>query len=195
MVYTHKFGKIEALIRSRYEVFNLKDLSVYWGENESKTREAARYYCNTGKLFRLKNGLYSLYRVPSDFEIAQKLSRPSYITYHTALFAHSINFQLYAQIIHSAANRKKSYIVGDTNFIYHQFKESILFNPIGIDSIGKTYAMASAERAICDSLYLNPDIAFDRLDKIDTDKLVEISQIYGQKSLYKNLKLYFPKIF
>jgi len=41
--------------------------------------------------------------------------------------------------------------------------------------------IASAERAICDRLYLSPNYYFDNLEAIDKEKLQEISLIYNKR--------------
>jgi hypothetical protein len=48
--------------------------------------------------------------------------------------------------------------------------------------------VASKERAICDVLYLFADYYFDYLEDVDTDKLLEIAQIYNNKRLILSVK-------
>ena len=48
--------------------------------------------------------------------------------------------------------------------------------------------MAGPERAICDSLYLFPNLAFDNLNSVNTQKLSQIATIYHNKRLIQSVK-------
>lgn len=184
-------SKIEQLIESNQRVFSIEDLGSIWPENDYiKVKALARYYASKNKLFRVKNGLYSIVENPDILEVAQHLITPSYISYHTALSIHGINFQYYLDI-HCMALRKREIEAQSQKIIYHQIKSDVLFNPLGIMN-QNGYNLASPERAICDSLYLSPGIGFDNLNKIDITELYKIAQIYSNKSLIKNLHRYFP---
>lgn len=174
--------KIETLLEKSQKVFNIEDLATAWGYSDFiKTKNLVAYYLDKQKLFRVAHGLYSTTGKPDILEVAQKLQIPSYITYHTALSIHGINFQFYSSI-HCFSKRKKEVEVLNQKIIYHQVKPEILFNPLGIEK-KENYNLACKERAICDSLYISPSIGFNNLKGIDPEKLLEISQIYGNKRL------------
>jgi len=50
------------------------------------------------------------------------------------------------------------------------------------------YAIASAERALCDRVYLTPGYYFDNLRSINRDKVEEIASIYNNKRLLLEIK-------
>jgi len=178
--------KIETLLEKTQTVFDIQDLAGAWSYLDyTKVKELARYYASKQKLFRVAQGLYSTTDKPEILEVAQKLQTPSYITYHTALGIHGINFQFYSSI-HCFSKRKKEVEVLNHKIIYHQVKPQILFNPLGIEQ-KNNYNLATPERAICDSLYISPSIAFDNLKKIYPEKLLEISRIYGNKRVEKEV--------
>jgi predicted transcriptional regulator of viral defense system len=184
-------SKIEQLIESNQKVFSIADLGSIWSQHDYiKIKALARYYASKQKLFRVKNGLYSIVEKPNILEVAQHLITPSYISHHTALSIHGINFQYYSDI-HCIALRNREIEVQGQKILYHQIKAEILFNPFGIIN-QNGYNIASPERAICDSLYLSPGIGFDNLNTLDTIELFKIAKIYNNKSLIKNLRKYFP---
>jgi len=184
-------SKIEQLLESNQKVFSIEDLAHIWSENDFvKVKELAGYYADNNRIFRIKNGLYSVIEKPDILEVAQHLVSPSYISYHTALSIHGINFQFYSDI-HCISHRKRIIKVQGSTVIYHQIKPEILFNPIGIMA-EKGYNLASPERAMCDSLYLSPGLGFDNLNKINVETLFEIAEIYSNKTLVKSLHKYFP---
>jgi predicted transcriptional regulator of viral defense system len=184
-------SKIEKLLETNQQVFSIQDLASIWSEPDYiKVKALARYYANQFKLFRVKKGVYSLNQKPNILDVAQHLIRPSYISYHTALSIHGINFQYYSDI-HCMAIRNRVIDIQGQKILYHQLMYEILFNPVGIIYEGQ-YNLASPERAICDSLYLSPGIGFDNLNKIDVTLLFKIAKIYNNQTLIKNLHKYFP---
>ncbi|MEM1311892.1 MAG: hypothetical protein AAGF07_00305 [Patescibacteria group bacterium] len=178
--------KLELLLEKTQTVFDIKELAAAWDYLDyKKVKELARYYSGKQKLLRVAHGLYSTTDKPKILEVAQKLQTPSYITYHTALSIHGINFQFYSNI-HCFSKRKKEVVVLGQKIIYHQTKLETLFNPLGIEK-KEGYYLASLERSICDSLYLSPGLAFDNLKNINSEKILEISQIYGNKRVEREI--------
>jgi predicted transcriptional regulator of viral defense system len=188
------FSNYEILLKDKATVFDTTDLTMLWGYSGSnKASELARYYTNKNKLFRLRQGLYSVVDNPDPYLVAQKLLCPSYISFYTALRHHGVIFQWY-ETVFSAALSPKVIKIGDQRYQYNQLKSSILFNPLGIEQ-HDGYNMASIERAICDTLYTFPAASFDNLRAVDPIKLVAIAKIYNKPKLYKSLAVLFPEIF
>jgi predicted transcriptional regulator of viral defense system len=188
-----KYSKYETLLKSGFTVFDISDLSMIWEyDTNVKTALLAKYYEEKGKLIRLKNGVYTIADNPEPFEIAQKILSPSYISFHSALKYHGVVFQWY-ESISSASIHRRTIKAKETTYEYCQLKADIFFNPEGIESTGK-YNIASIERAICDTLYLDSKAYFDNISKVDIQKLKRISTIYNKPSLTKALKSWFPEI-
>jgi predicted transcriptional regulator of viral defense system len=188
------FTNYEILLKDKATVFDTTDLRLLWGyAGDDKASELARYYTNKNKLFRLRQGLYSVVDNPDPYLVSQKLLCPSYISFYTALRHHGIIFQWY-ETVFSAALHPKMIRIGEQGYQYNQLKASVLFNPLGIEQ-HKGYNMASIERAICDTLYIFPNASFDNLRSVDPDKLVAIAKIYNSPKLYKSLSIYFSEFF
>lgn len=150
---------MEALLRSGATVWALDDLRILWKEADANAlRDKAKYYVDKKKLLRLRRGIYALSHEYDHLELAQKLIRPSYLSLETALRAHGVIFQC-STVITSVASYPREIVINEHTYRYHQIKEGILALPVGIEQ-GRHYAMATAERALCDSLYLGfqPDI-------------------------------------
>jgi hypothetical protein len=73
-------------------------------------------------------------------------------------------------------------------FEYHKLKESLLFNPLWIIQTG-TYAIATAERAVCDRLYLSPWYYFDNLEPLQPDLLFQIAELYPSRVILSLKKM------
>lgn len=184
------FKKIELLIASKQSVFTTQDLRLLWQVSDKrKLFEIIKYYLRTKRLQSIYKGLYILsenIRTPSPNEIAQKLIPLSYISLSTALTFHGINFQ-YDSAVHSVSLTSRQYKINGQAFIYHKIKDIVFFDQAGLENKG-TYTIASPERAVCDTLYFFPDWSFDNLDKINKDKLLELSAIYHNEKLEQRVK-------
>lgn len=179
--------RLEILQKTGFNIFTTDDLMVLWDvTNRRDVIESIKDYIRRERMYSIKRGIYSLDKDYDVNELAQKLLSPSYISYYSALAIHGIIFQKYSEI-HCFALYSKDFNINDQKFIYHKINEDVLSIQEGIISEGK-YTIASAERAICDSLYLNKTIAFDNLRNIDIEKLEKISRIYSNKRLEKDIK-------
>ncbi|PJC43671.1 MAG: hypothetical protein CO039_02865 [Candidatus Pacebacteria bacterium CG_4_9_14_0_2_um_filter_34_50] len=178
--------KIEQLLVSSQTVFTVQDLATLWNvSNKISLYSNIRYYLEIGRLKKIHKGIYVVGELENinSFEVAQKLIIPSYISYYTALATHGIIFQLYSSI-HSMASQSKQLTIFSKNekFVYHKLKEKVFYNMLGIED-RKKYLIAGPERAICDSLYFAPGLAFDSLKMINFDLLKKVSKIYDNKRL------------
>lgn len=179
--------RIQILQNTNQNIFTTNDLVVLWKvENRRDAIESVKDYIRRKRMYPIKKGIYSLNKDYDSKELAQKLLSPSYISYYTALAIHGIIFQTYSDI-HSISQISKTYDIDNQKYIYHKASENILYSQVGIVS-SNNYTIASPERAICDSLYLNKDIAFDNLRNIDPLQLSKISKIYDNKRLEKDIK-------
>jgi len=180
--------KIETLLLSSQTVFSVADLSLYWNEpDRKKLWESIKYYLRIGKLQKLRSGMYSLRDGYEELELAVKLFSPAYISFHTALGIHGISFQQYGAV-HVVGSLSKKIVVRDTEFICHQVKDAVLFASMGVLQ-ERQYSIASSERAVCDSLYLSPKMTFDRIENLNSEKLLATATIYENKSLISRVQL------
>lgn len=179
--------RYDKLVNTEKKVFNVDDLVSVWELADRRDAlESIKGYVRRGKLKNPYKGIYQLGDFVDRLELAQKLYPPSYISYFTALAFHGIVFQFYNDIHLMGVNSKKISI-GNDQYIFHKLKEEVLFMQVGLDYNGK-YTIATPERAITDSLYLNKNIAFDNLSMINNEKLLQISEIYKNKRVEMDVK-------
>jgi predicted transcriptional regulator of viral defense system len=164
-------------------------LSAIWGQyKRSDTVQSVSWYVKSGKLKRIRRGLYAIDRDNLDpYVVANKAVTPSYVTGFTILIKHGLSFQV-TNTIHSAALKSQTIKIDDIEFIYHGIKEDIFRNDIGIEK-NDDVSEASLERAVVDVIYYSGGrFQFeDYLDGIDWVKLRQIGRIYGKKSMMKAL--------
>ncbi|MEA2065158.1 MAG: hypothetical protein U9O66_02580 [Patescibacteria group bacterium] len=179
--------KLLKLSNSGKTVFSAADLMLLWGiENKNILWVDISRALKKGYLKHIRRGLYSLDKMEIDkLELAGKLKKNSYISFETVLLKNGIINQWYSTYF-SASDRqadiKNSYGI----FEYRRLSEKILNNRLGIVS-NDNYFIASAERAICDYFYKVGFQQLDDLDDVKKDKLIEISKIYQNKRLEKDI--------
>lgn len=180
--------KAELLLSSSQTVFTVDDLAVLWQMTDrSRLWESIKYYLRTNRLHSIQRGVYALSEDYSPFEAAVKLFPPAYISYTSALAYHGAFFQYSSEIHVMAQASKRLKVMSGQVFIYHQLKNYILLNQMGIEKLDG-YWMATLERAICDTSYLVPSFVFEHLDNVNPQILEQLSKLYGNKSLQNRIK-------
>ncbi len=179
--------KLLKLKNSGKTVFTTGDLTLFWEiGNKDKLWVYISRAMKKGYLKHIRRGLYALDRGEiSNFELAGKLKKNSYISFETALLKNGVINQWYDTIF-SASDRKLSIKNEYGKFNYRKLSDKILNNKLGIINQGN-YFIASTERAICDYFYKDGFQQLDDLDEVDRGKLLEISKIYQNKRLEKDI--------
>lgn len=178
------------ILRSSKSVFSFKEIALLWGESGSNaTWSRINYYVKTGKLLRIRKGLYVKDHNYDLLEFATKIITPSYISFETVLAKEGIVFQYYDEIF-AASYLSRNISCDNHNFNFKKLKQEVLTNDIGI--INKiNYALASPERAFLDTLYINKNYYFDNLSPLNWDEVFKILPLYNNKRMCKEVqKLY-----
>ncbi len=179
--------KYDRLIKSGFEVFNVDDLAILWAAKNRRTvLESIKGYIKRGKIYKIYKGIYAINKDYDKCALAQKLFTPSYITYYTALAKHGIIFQHYHEI-HMFSVNSKIYEIHNQKYVFHKIKLEVLYNQKGI-IVENNYSIATPERALCDSLYLNHTMSFDNLRNINVKELKIMSEIYKNKRLENDVQ-------
>lgn len=169
-------------------VFTTQDLQKIWRySNYRSLIQRINYYAKSGKLIKLKRGLYSIAGIKiNNFELANKLRTPSYISFETVLHREGIIFQWDSRIT-LAGKESKAFNINDTTVVFKQIKDTILLNRTGIID-ENNYAIATKERAILDTLYTSPNFFFDNLRTVNFEKMLEmVNLVYRVKILEKRV--------
>ena len=138
--------------RSQFKFFTTKDLQELLKIKSKRTLEdLIKRLIKAKVLTQLEKGKYSaINKQPSDFEIAQFLYSPSYISFETALNYHGILSQFPVEI--TSVTTKKRTIKTIENKIYSYSKiNSKLFTGYYKEGI---YLIAYPEKALFDQFYM-----------------------------------------
>jgi len=148
-------------------------------ENKNTIKSFLSRQIKSETLQHLYKWIYGLPKF-NNYEFASKIKKNSYISFETVLKSKWIIFQDYSHTIFLASDNTWEKKAIWLNFVYNKIKNSILHNPLWIEQKWQ-YIIASAERAICDRIYISGDYYFDNLESINIEKLKKIAQIYNKR--------------
>jgi len=182
---------LDVLLRSSKTVFSTKDVALLWSEStDSKVSGRLNKYVKSGKLIRVRRGIYVKDKNYNRFEMATRIYTPSYISFETVLTRAGINFQFYKSIF-VASYVTREIKVEDQAISFVRIKDYVLSNSTGIENHTDGYSAATKERAVLDRIYITKDYHFDNLNGLDWNKIFEILPIYRNKKMEKTIQKYF----
>lgn len=186
----NKFNLIKELLKSSTTVFSFKELLLLsGGMDPSLLKSQLHYYIIKGELYKLRRGLYAKNKDYNRFEVATKIYIPSYISFETVLSRSGIIFQYYNQIFVATYASKTIECDGQV-YTLRTIKDTILTDNKGI-ILEESYSIASCERALLDTLYLNHEYHFDNLRPINWATLYDLLPLYNNKRMLKKINSYY----
>lgn len=181
---------LSVLLRSKNTVFSFKDLSLIWNQtNADLTKKYAYRYVKMGKLYSIRRGIYAKDRNYDRLELANKIYTPAYVSFETVLAKEGVIFQKYDQIFVASYLTREISCDGQA-YVFRRVKDSVLLNASGIEN-KENYHIASKERALLDTIYLNKSTHFDNLSSINWEACFKILTIYDNKAMVKRLNSYY----
>lgn len=163
---------------------------MLWRNVESPAARArVNYYVKNGALYPLRRGLYAKDKNYNKLELATKILIPAYVSFETVLASEGIIFQYYGDIF-VASYQTKNIVCDGQIYSFKKIKKSVLTNREGID-LKSSCSIATKERAVLDTIYLNKNYHFDNLSPLDWDKLFELLPIYENRRMVKSLNVLF----
>ena len=166
-------------------VFSFKNLKDLWQSSSQTTKVIAKRMVDKNLITRISRGYFALDENFNEFELANIIITPSYVSFNSSLFHHGISFQV-SMIISSVALLHYQRKINEKTYKYFSMKESLFFNLEGIN-YKDHFAIAKPERAILDCLYFGLLPNIDVHDKLNFNYIEKISSFYP-KSVQKKLK-------
>ncbi len=173
---------IYKLLETEKTVFSLNEIAMLVNAKEtSNLKSQLHYYVKTGLLLNIRRGFYAKQKYNVE-EFVCKLYTPTYISLDYVLQKEFINFQ-YNSKFSAISYLSREVTVENNTISYRKLKNSALINTLGIHRLDNGINIASAERAVMDSLYLNKSGYFDNITKLNIDLMRKMIPIYQSKSL------------
>jgi predicted transcriptional regulator of viral defense system len=174
--------KIEALLtlqKSKRNIFSLIDLKKLLRiESDNTAYIQAVRLIKEGILERIAQGVYCLKdSKPHDFEIANFLCKPSYLSLESALAYYGILIQVPRNVASVTPKRAKKINAGNKEFVYSHLDQRYYSDYIK----EKNFIIATPEKALIDTVFfasygrtvIHPEEWV--LDNIDRKKLKKLS--------------------
>lgn len=183
--------KLDKILNSQNTVFTVFELqNLFKNKNIFTFKKTLSNYVKKWVFERIVRWVYAIkWRNIDYLELANKIYSPSYISFFTALYKYWVIFQ-YEKDVYLAYKKTDIRPILDFNINLKCLKKSILMNSTWIINNWK-YSIASAERAILDTMYLYKDYYFDNISWIDLEKIKELLPIYDSKTFSIRVKKYF----
>ncbi len=164
---------LNKIIKSNRHLFSSRDIQEVFGIKSKKTLEGViKKFVDENILTRLEKGKYLLADANiSDFEIAQFLYSPSYISFETALNYHGILSQFPVEITSATTKFPVQKVIQGKLYSYSKIKVN-LFTGYYKE---KNALIAYPEKALFDQLYMiakgvKTEEYLDEMDYINIDK-------------------------
>lgn len=178
---SQKDNRISKLIHFKQPIFHINDLAIIWNiNNRNSLYTLLKRYTQTGILFRIFKGLYSLYPLKDldPYLLGLKaIHRFAYVSTESILVENGIIPQIiYDYTFVSSISLKMK--IGDYYHTFRKLDDKYLFNPEGIyeqNGIRK----AIKERAAVDLLYFNPKAVLDGKNLLNMDKIKVLQKEIG----------------
>jgi predicted transcriptional regulator of viral defense system len=179
--------------KSKKTVFSISEIALMFsGISPVSLKKRLNYLVGKGDLKSVRKGIYAKdgYNI---LEAANKIFKPSYISFQTILKQEGVIFQETNTIfIASYLSRKTQF--GNYIFSYHKIPELVLTNEQGVEKKGEVF-VATKERAFLDTVYIFKDYYFDNLSTLDWNVINEMKSMYGSKILLKRVNRYYKDYF
>ena len=181
-----KLNKKEQRIFTPLDVMRLMDKS------EIAVRFFLHRYKKRGVLVCLKKGLYALEaKIPGEFEIANRVYAPSYISFEYAMSFYKIIPQTVYTVSSATTKPTREYTVLDVVYRYNKIKKELFFGYRPLSRDNTLILIATPEKALVDYLYfvslkkkeinermnigtLNKKKIFSYADKFEREALIKI---------------------
>jgi len=167
------------------------------------SRDSATFFINynlkKGFFIKLKNGFYALkHHFPSEFEIANRIYSPSYVSLEYAMMYHHIIAETVYSVTSVTTKITRKFIVNNVSYSYNKIKK-IAFTGYMRQRLNKNIVLiAEPEKAFIDYLYfvsLGKKVIYDRIDVsgLKKKKLLHYAKLFEKNSLIKLLNDIYDK--
>lgn len=181
----------QILIRKQLKIFRPLDFQRIFDVSYEAARKFILRYIKKGLIIKLKKGLYSLETyLPSEFEIANRVCSPSYVSLEYALMYYNIIPDTVYTVTSVTTKSTREFVINNVSYSYNKIKKNAFTGYLRKSMDGNIILIAEPERALVDYLYfvdLGQKAIYDRIDvsSLSKSKLVKYAKLFKRKSLVK----------
>ena len=172
-------------------IFTVSEFRRVTDLSEIAAQKFVERYTKRGLLTRLKKGMYIVTdNPPTSHLISNRLYRPSYVSFESALSYHKIIPETVYAVTAATTKPTRNFDVGGKAFIYHKIKTSAYtgYAPTRIGN--EVILLATPEKALVDYLYLvnlGKKPLYERLEfrELSKERIVANTILFRRPSFYK----------
>jgi predicted transcriptional regulator of viral defense system len=172
-------------------IFTVSEFQRMMDLSEIAAQKILERYAKRGLLTRLKKGTYIITdNPPTSFLISNRLYRPSYVSFESALSYHNIIPETVYGVTAATTKPTRIFDVEGKAFVYHKIKLSAYTGYVPTKIGDEVILLASPEKAVVDYLYLvnlGKKPLYERLDieELSPEKIVANTILFKRPSFYK----------
>jgi hypothetical protein len=162
-------------------------------------RQQLTRWINSGRIIQLRRGLYAIappYRKvkPHPFVIANRLQRASYVSTQSALTFYGLIPETIYATTSISTGRPERLETPLGVFAYRHVKQKLLAGYTMVDFDGQQALLALPEKALLDTLYLQPDgeslaylqsLRLQNLEQLNPDMLESLALVFDTPKIYR----------
>lgn len=159
----------EKISRANLRLFTSLDYGRILNLDYQAAKRSISRYIRAGFIVKARKGFYFLKsNPPHEFEIANKIYQPSYVSFETALSYYGIIPETIYEVISATSRLTREFNVNGIKFSYKKIKKECFngYQPVKIQNI--TVLIAEPEKALADYLYLvalgKRELSYERID-------------------------------
>lgn len=186
---------MKKLKEKRITVFSPLEFKRIFNVSQYATQWFIKTHTKKNLFIKLRNGLYSLYDETANYYIiANRIYRPSYISFETALSFHKMIPETIYPIISATSKISRNFNVQGTQFIYKKIKQNAYAGYTPTKYLDQIVFLAEPEKSLVDYLYFvdlgKCQFSYERLDlkNINELKLNSYAKLFSRPSLEKLVK-------
>ena len=184
----------EKLIARGMSMFSPLEFRRIFNVTESAASFFINYHLKSGLFVKLKNGLYTLsIRPASEFEIANRVYSPSYISLEYAMMYYGIIPETVYTITSVTTKSTRQFFINNLSYTYSKIKKSAFSGYLRKSLDRNIVLIAEPEKSLVDYLYfvdLGKKLKNERLDasKLSKSKLIKYAELFKRTSLNKLIR-------
>lgn len=190
-----------------------QDLATIFFMDDSRRYDTVKYALKKGLLSQIKRGLYLIHQPYQkvnfdEFEIAQAVYGPSYISLESALSYHGWIPEKVNACTSTTVKRSKKFITNIANFTYSRTPiESFMLHVQRTETSESSFLIADPWKALADHIYVRnrpwesladmiDDMRIDEVLLLESDLLIleELSTMYNSARVRKLLTKFYKEM-
>lgn len=142
------------LLKRNLRIFTPREFGRLFRATPEQTKYFLEEQTKVGLFLRLKRGLYALQDpLPSEQEIANRLYRPSYISFEYALALYHVLPEMVYVVTSASTKPTRTFTVAEKTFSYLTIKKEAFTGYAPAQRDGRTILLAEPEKALVDYFY------------------------------------------